>query len=484
MTEPLGALSRAILENVGGRANVADLTYCSTRLRFRLKDETLPDTDALKAADGVLTVIRENGQYQVVVGNVAREVYDAVLETGHLSGSGAADLDGNPVEKPRPPKRKSPAAVLIDILAACTAPVIPLLGAAGVLKCALNLCAFFGWLSPSGGAYLLWNAVADGPFYFLPVLLGRTCAKQFRLNEYTGMALGIALVYPSMAALNAGDAAGTILTGTAFQMNYYTRFLGLPVVLPQAGYPASVLPIVLACAAAAPLERFLIRRFRGVLREFSASVCVLGLMAVVTYLVIGPVTGLVCAVFTLGFQSLYRLGTAGAIAGGLAVGALWQILGLLGVQWSAVSLGYSGLANLGYDAVIPAAFPAGFGQAGALLAVILSEKNDDTTRLGVPALLSCVFGITEPAVYGLTLPKKVPFLIGCAASGAAGAFVGGMGAKRWFPGGLGLFGLPGYLDTASGGGAYSLWIVLIASVIAFALAFLFTTLTYRGRNVS
>lgn len=481
MASKYDGLARIIIQNVGGKENINSITHCITRLRFKLKDESKANTDILKATDGVITVMQANGQYQVVVGNAVGEIYDAVLEVGHLTGAGAVDEDGNAVEEESDGKKKTVATVLIDIISGCMAPTITLLGASGIIKGVLTLLTFFHILDASSGAYMIWYTVADGFFYFLPVILGYTCAKKFRMNELTGMALGIALCYPTMVALKAGEAMGTVLTGTAFQMSYYTKFFGIPVIFPQAGYTSSVIPIVVCCAVAAPLERWLNKHLSDMIKNFITPVCVLVIMAPLTYLIIGPISGIICSILTLVFEFFFNLPVIGATLGCAIVGAFWQVLVIFGFHWSIIPLGYINIANLGYDFIMPGTFATVFGQAGALLAVILSEKNDRTTKLGIPAFISCMFGITEPTLYGVNLPKKTPFVMACIASGIAGAFVGLMGAKRYIPGGLGLFGLPGYIDANGGTGTYSMWIVLLGSIIAFALAFIFTMITYRKK---
>ena len=333
----------------------------------------------------------------------------------------------------------------------------------------------------NGGAYKIWYTVADGFFYFLPIVLGYTAAKKFKMNEFTGIALGISLCYPTMVALTSGDVPGSILTGTAFEMSYYTTFFGIPVVYPASGYTASVIPIVLCCFVGAKLERWLNNHLSDMIKSFITPVCVLIVMSSLTYLVIGPLSGIICSLLTLVFQALFNIPAVGAALGCALVGIFWQVLVIFGFHWSLIPLAYINIANLGYDFIMPGTFATPFAQVGAVLAVILLSKDDIKTRkIGIPAFISCMFGITEPTIYGLNLPKKKPFIAACAASGIAGILVGALGAKRYVPGGLGLFGLPGYIDATGGTGLTSMWVVLVASIIAFALALVFTLILYKN----
>lgn len=470
MASKYDGLARIILQNVGGKQNINSITHCITRLRFKLKDESKANTDILNQTDGVISVIQANGQYQVVIGNTVTEVYDAVLAVGHLTGSGSVDEDGNSVdEEESSGGKKNIATILIDMISGIMAPSITLLGASGIIKGLLTLFTFFGWMDAASGEYMILYTVADGFFYFLPVILGYTAAKKFKMNEFTGMALGIALCYPTMVNLTKGEVLGTLFAGSAFEMSYYTTFFHIPVIMPKSGYTSSVIPIVLCCFFAAKLEKWLNKHISDMVKNFLTPVCVLSIMVSVTYLIIGPVSNIICCILTLAFEALFSIPVIGATLGCAVVGGFWQFLVMFGFHWSIIPLGYINIAALGYDFIMPGTFATVFGQAGALLAVILKTKDNKLKKIGIPAFISCMFGITEPTLYGINLPKKKPFVIGCISSAIAGAFVGLMGAKRYIPGGLGLFGLPGYID-AGGTGLYSMWIVLIASIIAFVIA--------------
>lgn len=284
MASKYDGLARIIIQNVGGKQNINSITHCITRLRFKLKDESKANTDILNQTDGVLKVIQANGQYQVVIGNAVGEVYDAVLEVGHLQGMGTVDEDGNAIEDDSPSGgKKNIATILIDMISGIMAPTITLLGASGIIKGVLTLLTFFNLLDASGGAYMIWYTVADGFFYFLPVILGYTAAKKFKMSEYTGMALGISLCYPTMVALKGGEALGTVLTGTAFEMSFYTSFFGIPVIFPSSGYTSSVIPIVICCFFAAKLEKWLNQHLSDMIKNFITPVCVLVIMSSLTY---------------------------------------------------------------------------------------------------------------------------------------------------------------------------------------------------------
>ena len=288
MASKYDGLAKIIIQNVGGRDNIRSLTHCVTRLRFKLKDESKANTDVLKETDGIVTVIKSGGQYQVVIGNHVPDVYDVVCEKAHIAGEAPTSDDG-------PAEKMSIGARLIDIISGIFAPTLGVLAASGIIKGLLALWAFVaaqttGADVTTSGAYMIWYSVGDGFFYFLPIVLGYMAAKKFKANEFIGMALGIALTYPSMVNLSSSKVVGTLFAGnSSFAMNWHTTFFGIPVIMPSSGYTSSVVPIILAVACAAWLEKKLKKVIPDVVKTFLVPVAVLAIMVPATYLVVGPV---------------------------------------------------------------------------------------------------------------------------------------------------------------------------------------------------
>lgn len=386
MASKYDGLARIIIQNVGGKSNVISVAHCITRLRFKLKDESKANKEVLESTDGVIKVMQSGGQYQVVIGNQVNDVYDAVLEVGHFAGAGEVDEDGNAVEGgDEGGKSKSPVSVLIDVISGVIQPTLGVLAATGIIKGLLALFDFLGWISSTSGTYQVWYAVADGFFYFLPIILGYTAAKKFKMNEFIGMALGIALCYPNMVNITSGEVLGTVFAGTAFEMSYYTTFFGIPVIMPSSGYTSSVVPIIIAVVLAAKLEKWLKKVIPDVIKLFIVPFVTLVIMVPLTYLVIGPIASILCNVLTVIFS----------------------------------------------------------------------------------------------AIYGVTLPKKKPFIYSCIGGAVGGAFIGMMGARSYSMGGLGLFGLPSYIDVTGTTGLQSLIYVVIGTIIASVVAFALTWVLYR-----
>ncbi len=480
MASKYDGLARIIIQNVGGKSNIISVAHCITRLRFKLKDESKANKEVLESTDGVIKVMQAGGQYQVVIGNQVNDVYDAVLEVGHLTAAGAVDEDGNAVEEDNAGGgKKSPVSMLIDVISGTLQPTLGVLAATGIIKGLLALFDFIGLIPSTSGTYQVWYAVADGFFYFLPIILGYTAAKKFKVNEFIGMAIGIALCYPAMVNSTAGEVLGTVFGGTAFEMSYYQTFMGIPVIMPASGYTSSVVPIILAVAIAAPIEHWLKKVIPDVIKLFVVPFVTLVIMVPLTYLVIGPVASILCSILSLVFNAIYNIPVVGGIIGGILIGAFWQVLVIFGLHWGLVPLAMINYGLMGYDTFLSPYFCVSFAQTFVVLAIILKTKNEKTKKVAIPAFISGIFGVTEPAIYGVTLPKKKPFIYSCIAGAIGGAFTGFMNTRSYSIGGLGLFGLPSFIDTTGDMGITNMIYIIIAILIASAVGFGLTYALYK-----
>ena len=474
MASKYDGLARIIIQNVGGKSNIISVAHCITRLRFKLKDESKANKEVLESTDGVIKVMQAGGQYQVVIGNQVNDVYDAVLEVGHLAAAGAVDEEGNAVEETSGGGKKSPVSLLIDVISGTLQPTLGVMAATCIIKGLLALFDFLGLIPAASGTYQVWYAVADGFFYFMPIVLGYTAAKKFKVNEFIGMAIGIALCYPAMVNSTAGTVLGTVFTGTAFEMSYYLTFFGIPVIMPASGYTSSVVPIILAVAIAAPLEHWLKKVIPDVIKLFVVPFVTLIVMVPLTYLVIGPIASILCSILSLFFNAIYSIPVVGGLIGGVLIGAFWQVLVIFGLHWSLVPLAMINYSLLGYDFIL-----SPFAQTFVVLAIVLKTKDEKLKKIAIPAFISGIFGVTEPAIYGVTLPKKTPFIYSCIAGAIGGAFTGLMRTRSYSIGGLGLFGLPSFIDTTGVMGLTNMIYILIAILIASVAGFAMTYVLYK-----
>ncbi|MCM2983478.1 beta-glucoside-specific PTS transporter subunit IIABC [Niallia circulans] len=474
-------LAKDIIQNVGGKENVKSVTHCITRLRFKLKDESKANTEVLKDMDEIVTVIKSGGQYQVVIGNHVPDVYKDVVAAGGFSSSAPVDSEDENQEKQSLFNR------FIDIISNIFSPVLGLLAATGIIKGFNALFVAFGWISnvpvnaqtgaveSTYGIYALLNAIGDGFFVFLPIFLGYTAMKKFGGTPMLGMAIATALVHPTLVDIKALDPIMTVFQGTLFESPIQIEFLGIPVVLMT--YTSSVIPIILATYFAAKVEKWLATVMPAVVKSFFVPLFTLLLIVPLTFLIIGPVS--TWASNLLGQGTLWIYEAVPAIAG-LVMGGFWQVFVIFGLHWGFVPIGYNNYPVLGYDNFLIMTFAASFAQIGAVLAVMLLTKNKKVKSLSIPAFISGIFGVTEPAIYGVTLPLKKPFIISCIGAGIGGAIIAVMNAKSYSPGPLGIFKIPTLINPENGVDT-AFWGAMIAIGVAFVLSFVLTLL-FGGIN--
>ncbi|MDQ8445863.1 beta-glucoside-specific PTS transporter subunit IIABC [Enterococcus faecium] len=459
-------LAKQLIQDVGGEKNIRSITHCMTRLRLQLVDESIVDDKLVSSREGVVTVVKSGGQYQIVIGNHVSNVYRAVIKNG-----GLAQI----ADKEMTPEKQSFGEALTATISGIFAPILGTLSGVGILKGLLAIAVFSGVLSTTDGTYTLLYSIGDGFFYFLPIILGMTAAEKFGGNRFIGIALGCSLVYPSLVSLGGGDPIGQAFTNTIFSTDYFSTFLGIPVLLPASGYPSSVVPVIIACYFAVKLEKFFIKVVPDLIKTFFVPLLTLAIIVPLTYLLIGPISTILCSIIGQIFSALF--GFSGLLAGA-ALGFVFQFFVILGLHWGLVPLGLMNLGELGYDMIIPAALTTTFAQSAVVLAIYLKTKDQKLKKIALPAFISGMFGVTEPAIYGITLPKKKPFLISCVAAAVGGALIGALGIRRFTMGGLGFFALATYMDPNSNNLSNVMW-AAIAIGVAMIVAFVLTMVLYK-----
>ncbi|MGT2735885.1 beta-glucoside-specific PTS transporter subunit IIABC [Streptococcus orisratti] len=449
MAKDYTELAQDIVAHVGGKDNIVKLVHCVTRLRFTLKDESKADDDYLKQRDGVVTVVKAGGQYQVVIGNHVPDVYDTVLKVAGIQGEGGIDVDEGDVPQGNLFDR------FIALVSGLFQPMLGVLSAAGMIKGIVAILVAVG-VAKTDGLYIILNAAGDGLFQFLPLVLAITSARRFKMDQFTALALGFALVYPDIAA---SFAKGGV------------KFLGLPVIFPTSSYLSTVLPIILTVWVGSKIEHFFKKVIPDVVKVFVVPFCVLLLTVPLAYLAIGPVMNYASDLVGTLFTSIYGISP---ILYGLILGAAWQVLVMFGLHWGLVPLAILELQQNPSGTLLVASIAICFSQAGALLNIMLRTKEEKVRELAIPALISALFGVTEPAIYGITLPMRTPFIMTCVAGAIQGAFLGLMDVKMYVMGGMGLFSIPSFINAKN---SMNLIYYLIAIAASFVLGFVLTQFT-------
>lgn len=445
------ALAKIILSHVGGKANISSLVHCATRLRFKLKDRKKADAEGLKNDPRVIMALESGGQFQVVIGNHVNEVWKAVCA-----------LAGLPEDAPlqETENNGSLLARVIDVVSGIFTPFIGILAASGILKGLLSLAVVCGVLATTSGTWQVLHAASDALFYFLPPVLGYTAGRKFGGNPFITMVIGGALMHPMMIdAFKASQSAGA----------QSETFFGIPIIF--INYSGSVIPVILASLMSCWLEKQSNRILPASIKNFTTPLLCLVITVPLAFLVIGPVATWLSQMLAEGFQGAYSFAPWLA---GAALGALWQVCVIFGLHWGLVPLMINNIVVFGQDAMLPILLPSVFGQVGAVLGIFLRSRDKQQKMLAGSTFTAGVFGVTEPAVYGLTLPLRRPFIFGCIAGGVGGAIIGFSGSHAYSAGFANIFTLaqmipPGGIDA-------TLWGGVIGSVASLILSCLLTVI--------
>lgn len=415
-------LANNILKLVGGKDNVNSLIHCVTRLRFKLKNESLAQTDDIKDLEGVMTVVKSGGQYQVVIGDKVTEIYNLIIPQLNASA-----IESNDDSKSDAKEKTSIWNAAVQLLSGLFMPILGPLAAAGVLKGLLALCTTVGWLTTKSGTYMILYAASDAIFYFLPIILGFSAGKVFETNSYMGAMIGAALVYPNLVS--------------AYTAGSHLTFFGIPVVLMN--YTQTLIPIIAAVYVLSVLEKFLNRIIPRQVKGILVPLFCLIIVVPLTFLIVGPITSTLSTWLANAVLALYHLFPAGA---GFVLAGIWQLAVLLGLHWAFIPIFLNNIATKGYDPINAMLFCTVFAQTGAALAMAIKAKDAKFKELATTAFISGFMGITEPIIYGVTIPHKKSFAMASIASAFGGGIAGAAGSKMFggfAPGGI--FGIPMFI---------------------------------------
>lgn len=439
-------LAKDIMDTLGEK-NISNATHCATRLRLTLKESPSGEvTKTIEGMPGVIQVVEKGGQYQIVIGTHAKDVY------GELAN--LMQLDENAADEPE--VKQSLLNRVIATMSGVFAPFVYVLAAAGLLQGCLIIVNQFSDTFSSTGFYEVMNFISWTPFTFLPVFIAMAAAKHFKCNMYVSVACCLALVSTFWSDMAARIAEGETI-----------RFLMFP--MSQTTYTSTVLPPLFLVLILSYLERFLDKRLPDAIKALATPFLCLVIMVPLTLLVVGPITEFVADQIAVGYNFLY--GVAPALAA-LIIGGLWQIIVVFGVHWGIVPIILADFAANGCDSIQVFVTCAILAQIGATFAVFFKSKNKDFKGVALSSGITGLFGITEPAIYGVTLRLKKPLLCGCVASAIGSMTATFFGAQYQV-----YAGLPGPLTMVNAinpDQPSSFLGMVIGGLLAFAGAFLLT----------
>ncbi|TYR74510.1 PTS beta-glucoside transporter subunit EIIBCA [Rossellomorea vietnamensis] len=401
-----------IIELVGGEDNVQSVIHCMTRLRFNLRDNKKVKRSELENLDGVMGTNISGSQFQIIIGNDVPKVYKEIINNTKLSEDSNGEKSGS----------SNVISAIFDVISGVFTPILPAIAGAGMIKGILAILATFGWLDAASQTYIILNAIGDGAFYFLPILLAVSAARKFGSNPYIAATIAAAILHPTLTTLfNAGEPIS---------------FIGLPVI--AAVYSSTVIPIILSIWIASYVERFVDKFTHSSLKLIVVPTLTILFVVPVTLMTVGPLGVILGDYLSSGLGFLFE--DYGFIAMVLLAGTFSLII-MTGMHYALVPIMINNLTVKGIDYLMPAMFLANMGQAGAAFAVFLKSRNKKFKSLSLTVSITALMGITEPAMYGVNVRLKKPFVGALLGAAVGGLYYAITGVAAYILGGSA--GLPG-----------------------------------------
>ena len=437
-------LAKEVVAAVGGKENIVNVTNCMTRLRFVLKDDSIPDKDKVAGIKGVKGVLNQGGQYQVIIGTHVSEVVKDVRREAQISGEGSINKEDMKLIK-----KDSLWNRFFKTISGCIMPMLGPMIAGGIIKGILVILVTAGILTKTDGTYLVLYAAGDAILYFMPVIVGFTCGKVFDCNPYVTAVIGAAFLYPDL--VSAVSAEGGI------------TFLKIPVA--AASYTNTFLPIVLAGFVASKLEKLAKKFIPSMLQLMLVPTFVLAVTVPLSWIVIGPVMNTVSSWLSKGVFGIFGMSP---LIGGALLGAFWQLVVLLGLHAAFIPILMNNLFSQGYDPVNAVLGLTVWALAGVTLGYALKNKDPEKRGIGFGSLASALCGVTEPAIYSIALPNFKLFVCAWIGGGISGGILGALGGKMYTMAGDGLFRIPAMINPE--GLDISFYGFIICALISFAVS--------------
>lgn len=455
MAEKNRQIAEAVVKAVGGTANITSVTHCMTRLRFILKDKSIPNKKEVEKIPGVMGVNIAGGQYQVIIGNSVGNVYKEVVAATGISDTAVGSSVAEHTEK------VNPIITALDFIAGCMTPLFTAIIAGGLVKVLLVIFGptLLNVMQTTSDTYILMNALGDAPFYFLPVLVAFTASKKLNCNSYLSVMVASVLIYPDVVTLLAGDSA-THLFGV------------IPVV--HGSYSSSIIPAMLATLLLKYVEKLVDRITPEWSKSFLKPLLIVIIVTPITICAIAPLGLIIGNGLQLVINAVY--GFAPWLAMMLFAGFMPFIV-MTGMHWAFVPAAMLGISGVGYDLMLlPAMLCSNTAQAGATFGAAFKTKDKEMKKMAFPAAVSALLaGVTEPAMYGVTLKLKKPMVAACISGGIGGLIVGILQVKSYAFVTPSMTSLVQFISPDGGKNfLYAMIIFAVTLVLSFVLSFILT----------
>lgn len=446
-------LAKLIIDKVGGEGNVKSLNHCATRLRFNLKDDKKTDEQGLKNTSGIMGVVNKGGQYQVIIGSDVGNVYKEITKQTNISNEG---------EESKEEDKRSTFAKVIDTITGIFTPILPAITAAGMLKAVLSVLVVFNVLTTESQSYQVINFMADAAFYFLPILLAASSAQKFKTNMYLAIMVGGILLHPAFVTM----------VNTVKESGGSIHLLGLPI--SAVSYSSSVIPIILSVWFMSYVEPIADKLSPKAIKFFSKPLITIFVVGTVSLVVLGPIGYLISDAISKGITTLESV-SPWIVP--LLVGTFSPLLVATGTHYGLVPIGINNRMTTGYDTMIyPGMLASNVSQGAAAIGVGIKSKDTKIKQLAYSAGLTGLFGITEPALYGVNLRFKTPLYAAMIGGAVGGLFMGIFRVRNFSGGSPGLLTLPSYIgdNTLS-----FFYYACIGAIISIIVTFIATLILYK-----
>lgn len=446
MKKDYAEIADTLIAALGGKENITRLFHCMTRLRFYVKDRTKINEKEILKVSGISGVNWHEDQFQVIAGNEVNEMYKALENKG-------VPTDDAPAAESQ--SSKSVVSKIIDSITGCMTPMIPALTAAGMIKVVLSLLTTFHLVTDTSSTYQVISMIGDVTFYFMPFLIAANAAKVFRVNQ--SLALFIAGVYlsPAFVSMVASDAAITLF--------------GLPIT--KATYSYSVIPVILMVWITHYIELLVDRITPKMVKLILNPTLVILISAPIALIVVGPLGTIIGNGLAVAINFLSaKLGFI--IVGILA--ATFPFIVMTGMHHALTPIGLNAIATGGTDTLIfVSQVCSNIAQSGSSFAVAVKSKDENMKQLASAAGVSALMGITEPALYGVTLKLKRPVVAAAIAAGIGG-IVGGLLHVSLYIAQNCIMAIPAFIgEKGMSNLFYGIIMIVVSFVASFVLTFIF-----------
>ncbi|BCA85921.1 PTS beta-glucoside transporter subunit EIIBCA [Enterococcus saigonensis] len=454
MSKKYEQLSKEILDSIGGTENISSMTHCQTRLRFVLKNNEIVDKEEVKKINGVVNVIESGGQFQVVIGTHVEEVYEEIDKLSDLSDEDESALNEGD-------KQQSFIGKFIDFISSTIAPVVPAIAGAGMIKAFLALLLLFNLISRESQTYFIVNFMADAVFYFLPFFLASTAAQKLKASPFLAMFLAGVLLHPNLSQLvSQGDPVA---------------IFGVPMRL--VNYSSSVIPILMIVFLQSYVERFLKKIIPDAIKIIFVPMLTVLFVGTIGLTILGPIGGYVGDYIAMGFEFLASYGNWAVV---FMVATFWPLMVMFGIHYSLGPISTMQLATTGLENIVgPGAIISNISQGVAAFVVGFRTRKTAEKSVAISTGVTALMGITEPALYGINLPKRYPLISAMIGSACGGLYAGLTNVYRYATGASGIPAIPLYI----GEDIWHLYNILIALVITIVVTAALTwVLSFKFEN--